>query len=116
MISICFFIFSSMENVIANRQFLCKLSDKSSLAQGKKLIKNSTNEEISLIIEIIQNYQNFIGKPNKDVTFLLKIKWEPKTVRSMVIKHFVKVKAVMSAVVLFLLENNFIDCINNADL
>jgi hypothetical protein len=105
-----------MEIVIANGQFLCKLSDESSVAQEKKLIRNSTNEEISLIIETIKNYYHFISKSNKDVTFLLKIKWDPKTVRSTVIKHCVKGKAVVSAVVFFLLENNVIDCINNADL
>ena len=97
-----------MEKVKEHAIFISKLVHENK-ARSKDLLKNSTDEEIVILIELILNFETInehrcAKNIKKDLNTLKKIKWNLKTARNTFIKNINHLKPVLSVIVILLLE------------
>ena len=97
-----------MEQIKDNVKFLTSL-----VFEPKRktilLLKNSSAEQIVLLIELILNFEKFEHNScptsiKKHLNTLRKIKWKLKTAKNVLIKNFIHLRPVIGVVIVTLLE------------
>ena len=102
-----------METVKENAQFLSKLIYESK-ATARTTIKQATDKEIVLLIELILNF-DAVGDSEcsktiqKKVSSLKKIKWKLTSARKVLSDNLVTVQAVASSALVFLIKSEICD-------
>jgi hypothetical protein len=95
-----------MQAVKANASFLSKIVYES---QGKKWIKNSTDDQIRVLIELILNFDTFANDEcakavRTKVKKLQKLDWKIKSARQVLLKQFSTIKVIISLALVYLIE------------
>ena len=109
-----------MEQIKDNVKFLTRLvfepKQKTIL-----LLKNSSDEQIVLLIELILNFETFesnncSAKIKKHLNALRKVKWKLKTAKNALIKNLIHLRPLIGVIVLVLLESEICENLQNGNL
>jgi hypothetical protein len=99
-----------MESVKVNAPFLSRLTYSKG---GKKVLQKASEKELSILIELILNFDTFSGECSKSlkrkVNKLKNIKWNIKRSKSVLIKNYKTIQLVAGHSLIHMIESEICD-------